>query len=80
MTAALIISTWILSVVCAFWLGHHLRGIAKKIEQVEASVKMKVDKKSEPEEPKSQLIDPADEIQQAMWEREQLMKKMNPND
>lgn len=68
---------WVITLVCAFFLGYFLRGLTKKIAQLEEAITMKVDKKPEPEEPKSQLIDPTDEVQNAIWEREQMMKKLN---
>lgn len=38
----------------------------------------KVSKKPEPEEPQSTIIDPLDEVAEALYARDQLMKKMNP--
>lgn len=73
-----IISTFTIAIIASFLLGYHLRGMKNKIVELEEVVKSKVDKKVEPEEPKSRLIDPDDPIQEAIWKREQEMKRMNP--
>lgn len=77
----LIALTWVITVVAAFFLGYFLRGLTKKIAQLEQAIAQKVDKKpEEPEpEPVSELIDPTDPIANAKWEHDQLMKKLNPD-
>lgn len=69
--------TWILTLIATFLLGYHSRGLIKKIENLEEVIKSKVDKKPEPEEPKSELIDPSDPIQTAIYERDKMMRKLN---
>jgi hypothetical protein len=71
-----IIPTWLISVLLATLFGYKLQNWVKKIEQLEEMIKAKIEK-PEPEEPKSTVLDPDDPIQQAQWEREQLMKRIN---
>lgn len=70
---------WSLSLFATFTLGYKLGDITKKLTVVEQILKEKVDKKPEPEEPVSNFIDPYDEVQTAIYERDKLMKKMNPD-
>lgn len=72
-----IIPAWIATLVLAFMLGYWHRGIIKKIEVLEEAVKAKVDKQPEPEESVSQLIDPLDPIQEAIAERDRMLKELN---
>ena len=72
-----IIPAWVVSLIAVFFLGYHFRGLTKKIEHLEETIKLKVDKPAEPETPKSVLIDPTDEVQNALYEHEQMMKKLN---
>lgn len=67
---------WFLSLIAVFWLGYKLGDIAKQVKAVEEAVKQKVDKPAEA--PTSEVIDPYDEVQTAIYEHDQLMKKMNP--
>lgn len=69
---------WLLSLVAAFGLGYKLRDITSKIEVVQTLLKEKVDKQPDEPEPISNLIDPTDEVQTAIYEHDQLMKKLNP--
>jgi hypothetical protein len=75
---AWIIPAWTVSLIFVFLLGYHFRGMAQKIETLEEAVKMKVDRKPEPVEPISTLIDPTDPIQTAIYERDKMMKNLNP--
>jgi len=75
-----LIPAWILSCIATFWLGYFLRGITKKIAELEKVVQSKVDRKPPPEEPKSVLIDVYDEVQTMLYEHEQLNKRLNPDD
>lgn len=68
---------WALSVIASFWLGYHIQRLTKKVEILEDVVKAKVDRKPEPVEPRSTLIDLTDPVKEAQYAREQLMKKMN---
>lgn len=70
---------WLLSLVVAALVGYHFKRVEKKVEQLEAAVKLKVDKPVV-EEPKSMVIDPDDEIQTALYEHEQMMKRLNPDE
>ena len=67
---------WGISVIVAFALGYYIRKVTDRIESLEAQLKQKVDK-PEKEAP-SQLVDPYDEVQTAIYERDKLMKKLNP--
>lgn len=73
-----LIPAWIISLVAAYFLGYHIAGIRKKVIELEEVIKLKVDKQPEVEEPKSTLIDPDDPVQQAKWERERMMERLNP--
>lgn len=73
-----IILAWIVSLGFAYLLGSKLRDITKKIVELEEVVKSKVDKKPEEPESVSEIIDPTDEVQEAIYEHEQLMKRLNP--
>jgi hypothetical protein len=75
-----IIPTWLASVVLAALYGYHFRGLTKKIEHLEQAIQTKVGKQPEPEEPKSEVIDPLDEVQTAMYEHKKMMEKLNPNE
>lgn len=69
---------WLLSLIVVFWLGYKLRDIVSKIEVVQEVLKEKVDKKPEEPEPVSNLIDPTDEVQTAIYEHDKMMEKLNP--
>lgn len=75
-----IIPAWIVSSIAIFFLGYHYRGIVKKVESLETEVKLKIDKPAAEPEVESELIDPLDEVQTAIYERDQLMKRLNPNE
>jgi len=72
-----IIPTWLGSLLVAAICGYKLRDLVKKVEHLQEVVKSKVDKQPEPEEPKSQLIDPLDPVQNAIYERNKMMEKLN---
>jgi hypothetical protein len=69
---------WVLSLAIAFTGGYYSKVVVKRVEVLEETVKSKIDKPVI-EEPKSQVIDPYDEVQTAIYERDKLMKKLNPN-
>lgn len=75
-----IIPAWLGSLVAVYMLGYHMRGLTKRIDQLEEVIKSKVDKKPLPEEPQSMVIDPLDPVQEAQWEHQQMMKKLNPHE
>lgn len=75
-----IIPAWIVSLAAVFFLGYYLRGLKKQLENIEEVLKSKADKKQQESEPVSQLIDPTDEVQNAIWEHDQMMKKLNPDE
>lgn len=72
--------TILIACISTFFLGYHFRGLTKKIEQLEEVVKHKVDRHSESDQPKSTFIDLTDPVQEAQWQHDQLMKKLNPNE
>lgn len=70
---------WLLSLLIAFALGYKLGDITKKLRAIKELLKEKADKvQPEPEKPVSEVIDPYDEIQTAIYERDKLIKKLNP--
>ncbi len=73
-----IIPAWIITCIGAALLGYHYRGLSKRIEHLEEAVKMKIDKPPEAQEPTSELIDPTDEVQNALYEHKKLMDRLNP--
>lgn len=75
-----IIPAWVVSCIAVFLVGYHYRGIVKKVESLEAEVKLKIDRPVVEPEVESELIDPLDEVQTAIYERDQLMKRLNPNE
>jgi len=75
-----LVPTWILSLIAIFFVGYHYRGLTKKIEYLEEVIKSKIDKKPEPEEPKSTIIDPLDEVQEAIYEHKRMMARLNPEE
>jgi len=72
-----LIPTILIACISTFFLGYHFRGLTKKIEHLEEVVKSKVDKNPEPEEPQSQLIDPTDEVAEAIYQHNLMMEKLN---
>lgn len=70
---------WVLSLAGAFFLGYHYRRLNNKVQELEIEVKKKITKPEEIE-PKSVLIDPLDPIKEAMWQAEQLNKRLNPDE
>lgn len=72
-----IIPAWVLSLIAVFLLGYYLRGLKKKLADIEEVLKSKVDKKPEVEEPVSEIIDPLDPVQQAIYEHKVMMDKLN---
>lgn len=70
----------VLACIATFFAGYYYRDLKKRVERLEQVVKAKVDKPVVPEEPKSTLIDPDDPVQTAVYEHEQMMKKLNPDE
>lgn len=75
-----LVPTWFVSLLATFFLGYYLRGLSKKLAELEQAITMKVDKKPVVEEPKSTLLDPTDEVQEAMYQHQQMLKKLNGED
>lgn len=71
---------WAITLIATFGLGYIFRSLKDRVKAVEEMLKQKVDRPKKPEEPQSTLIDPLDEIQEARFEMEQRMKKLNPNE
>lgn len=69
---------WAVSIVASFLLGYSFGRMGQKIKALDMELKRKVDKVDE--EAKSLLVDPTDEIQTAIFEAEQMRKKLNPNE
>lgn len=73
-----LLPAWILSLALAFLFGYHYRSLVIKLKQLEQLLQSKADKQEAVvEEPKSEFLDPDDLVQQAKWERDELMKKLN---
>ena len=70
--------TWLLSLLAVFSLGYHFRDIREQIKRIDSILKARDDKKVAEEEPKSELIGPYDPVQQARYEHDKLMEKLNP--
>lgn len=70
---------WIISLVVTFYLGYKFGELEKKVKKIQETVKQKIDKPKQ-EEPQSEIIDPLDEVQTAMYEHKQLMKRLNPDE
>lgn len=75
-----IIPAWLVSLIASFYLGKYLRKLEKKIEVLEKKIETKVSKKSEVAEPSSEVIDILDPVKEAMYEHDQLMKRLNPDE
>lgn len=73
-----LIPTVLIACIFTFFLGYHYRVLTKKVEHLEQVVQSKVSKPVISDEPKSTIIDPTDEVAEAIYVHEQLMKKMNP--
>lgn len=71
---------WALSVMGAFWLGYRFQLLTKEVGVLQDAVKAKVDKKPKPEEPQSTLIDLTDQVKEAQWEHDQMIKRLNPDE
>lgn len=72
-----IIPAWILSCIATFWLGYSINSLKRKIAIVENKLDNKVDKYVKPEEPRSELLDPDDEVAEAMYQHKVMMDKLN---
>lgn len=68
---------WLVTLIISFYAGYKLRDLTRKIEQVQEVLQAKVDKKPEPVEPQSTLIDVDDPIQTARFEHEKMMRELN---
>lgn len=67
---------WVLSLILAFGLGYFFSSLTGKIEQLEVQLQQKADKPEEIEKP-SELIDPYDEVQTALYEQKKMMDRLN---
>jgi len=70
---------WLLSLLASFTLGYKLGDLTKQIKSLQQAVKEKVDKPVK-EEPVSEIIDPYDPVQTALYEREKMMARLNPKE
>lgn len=63
-------------------MGQQWRELSDRISEIaQVVVTMhKAPKPTEPQETGATLIDPSDPVQRAKWERDQLMKGLNPSD
>lgn len=75
-----LVPAWIATLLATYLFGYYIRGLTKKIAELEKIVQSKVDKKPIKEEPASVLVDVTDEVQEAMWEHKQLMERLNPDE
>lgn len=73
-----IILAWTTSLIAIFLFGRYIGNIAKHITELEEVVKSKVDTKPVIEEPSSEVIDPYDPVQTAIYEHSKMMEKINP--
>lgn len=67
----------ILTAVACFLLGYYFRDTRQRVKQIEEVLEQKIDKPKEPEEPQSIVIDPLDPVQTAIYEQQQMMKRLN---
>jgi len=64
----------VLVAVASALLGYHYRELHNAVELLKTGV----EKRKQPEDkPKAVLLDPDDIVQQAKWEHEQTIKKLN---
>lgn len=75
-----LLPTALIACIATFFLGFHFRDLTKKVEHLEGVIQSKVSRRVEPEEPRSEVIDPMDEVQTAMWEHKKMMEKLNANE
>lgn len=75
-----LIPATVVACIAAYLLGYYMRGLAKKIEQLEDVIKSKVDKKPVKQEPTSIIIDPLDEVAEAKHAHDLMMKRLNPDE
>lgn len=68
---------WLLSLLAAFTLGYKIGDLTKQVKTLQQAVKAKADKPAK-KEPVSEVIDPYDEVQTAIYERNKMMEKLNP--
>lgn len=67
---------WLFSIVIAFEAGYFFRRVTKRIDMLEEVVKTKIDKKPV-EESTSTLIDLTDEVAEAKYQHEKMMRELN---
>ncbi len=72
----MLVVAFILVAIISFVFGYKLRDVFKRVEKLEATIKAKVDKPVE-EKPKSEFIDPLDEVAEAQYEHKKMMDKLN---
>lgn len=68
---------WLVTLGISFYLGYKLREITSKIEAVERALKEKVDRKPEPKESQSNLIDLTDPVAEAKYQHDKMMRELN---
>lgn len=65
-----------MTLIIAFRAGHAFRIVTNKVKEIEQEVKQKIDKPKEVEST-SELIDPTDEIQTAIYEAKKQQNRLN---
>jgi len=70
---------WFIPIALAFFIGYKLQVIETKIKETKVVLETKKDK-PEVTSNESSVIDPFDPLQQAHYERLQMMKKLNGDD
>ena len=69
---------WVISLAGAFFLGYKCDKLMVRIKEIERQLATKIERRKTPEETqKSMVIDAYDQVQQAKYEHDQLMKKLN---
>lgn len=72
-----VIPAWVASLIVVFILGYEWRSMKNTIAVLEQEVKNKMDKPAPEPEPESTVIDPLDPIQNAIYEHNVMMEKLN---
>lgn len=66
-----------MSVITALYVGYRFRDAEDRLKKLEHSVKTKAEKPKPVKTVSESILDPLDEVQQAKWEYEEKMRKMN---
>lgn len=68
---------FVVSLIAAFFLGYNYRGLTKRVIEIEKTIAQKIDKPKEIEDSPSEIIDPYDSVQQALYEAKKQQDKLN---